>query len=469
MTRNPLAAPGPRLGATPPFTRRTMLGLAGSLGAAGLGSALLGGCTQSNGGGGGGGGAGPAELTFWLPGGEDGYLELHQKLGQDYAAAHAGTTVEVTRLTGNQNFNEVLLARIAGGNPPSATIIWDPPVSFGARGALVALDEMMASSQNSAQDQWPESVLASCRFEDKTYGLPFTAGSYAIFYNQEWFEEKGIPSDRASFPKTMVELRDLSAEFTRWKGDVLEQAGFLIPFDAVRLPIWSGLNGGRIYDAANRKYEIDSPQNIELFEFFMSWLDAEYHGDINKVNESWTSLGDAPPIFQQQRLAMIDDGTWMMGSFYNVEAKFKNWEVADFPVGPSGTATVSGYWPNWLVIPQASNNAEAAFAYLDFLSVAGAQAQFEVFPDLPTNAKIDPAVVPKALVERRGADFANDAVAFFRKQLEIAVPMWESPVHTYASDQLTRAIERISTKTGKPADELAEAQRNCQAELDKVR
>ncbi|GAB3739677.1 ABC transporter substrate-binding protein [Microlunatus parietis] len=464
MSRSPLAGSGHTPGRMPPISRRRALGLAGALGAAGLGAPWLAGCS----GGGAGGDAGPAELTFWLPGGEDGYLELHQKLAQDYGGAHPGTTVEVTRLTGNQNFNEVLLARIAGGNPPSATIIWDPPVSFGARGALIALDDLMASSQNSAADQWPESVLASCRFEDKTYGLPFTAGSYGVFYNQEWFEEKGIPSDRASFPSTLIELRELSAEFTRWKGDVLERAGFMIPFDAVRLPIWSGLNGGRIYDAANRRYEIDSEQNIELFEFFLSWLDEEYQGDINKVNESWTSLGDAPPIFQQQRLAMIDDGTWMMGSFYSVEAEFERWEVAPFPVGPSGSTPVSGYWPNWLAIPQASNDSDAAFGYLDYLAVTGAQAQFEIFPDLPTNAKIDPAIVPKALVERRGEKFAKDAVAFFRQQLEVAVPMWESPVHTYASDQLARAIERISTKTGTPAQELADAQRNCQAELDKV-
>lgn len=46
--------------------------------------------------------------------------------------------------------------------------------------------------------------------------------------------------------------------------------------------------------------------------------------------------------------------------------------------------------------------------------------------------------------------------------------MWDSPVHTIATDQLTRAAERISTKDSSPKDALAEAQRSCQSELEKV-
>jgi multiple sugar transport system substrate-binding protein len=438
--------------------RRELLGLT-ALGAAGL---LLPACSSSAADG------GDVDLTFWLPGGEDGYLALHEELGRTYSKQHPNVHVEVKRLTGDQNFIEVLLARIAAGDPPTVTVLWEPPVGLGHRGALMELDEFLPSSRHCQLENWPSAVLKSCQFDGKTYGLPFTAGSYGIFYNQEWFEEKGIPSDRDSFPKTWDDLRALSKEFTRWDGDQLETAGFLLPFDPVTLPIWSGLNGGQLFDAENRKYLIDSEPNVEMFEYFMAWLDEEYKGDINKVNESWTSLGEEPPIFQMKRLAMLPSGTWLLGSFYNVEAEFERWEIAGFPVGPSGDQPVSGYWPNWIAIPRDSNDPEAGFAYVDMIAVEGAQAQFEEFPDLPTNADVDPDIVPAKLVARRGEEFARDAVGFMRHQLEISVPMWQSPVHTFATDQLTRAIERISTKTGTPKAELQAAQQACQAELDKV-
>jgi multiple sugar transport system substrate-binding protein len=447
--------------------RRRLLGLAGL----GAGALALPGCFST--------GTEPAgterkpgekvDLTFWLPGGEDAYLEVHKNLASEYHKKHKDVSVAVTRLTGEQNFLEVLLARIAGGNPPSATVLWDTPVALGLKGSLVPLDPYLESSENSKISNWPESVLASCQHEGKTYGLPFTAGSYGMFYNQEWFEEKGIPTDRESFPKTWDDLRALSKEFTTWKGDKIQSAGFLPSFDPYVVPVWSALNGGQIYDAANQKYTIDSESNIEMLEYFMSWIDEEYRGNLTKVNQTFeAALGEQPPTFQQQKIATLMDGTWMMGSFYSVEAKFENWEVAANPVGPSGGETTSGYWPNWMAIPTASNNPDEAFKYLDYIAVTGAEEQFAEFPDLPTNAKVPPDIVPSKLVERRGREYAENATAFFRHQLEIATPMWDSPVQTFATDQLTRALERISTKADRPQVALAQAQKACQAELEKT-
>jgi multiple sugar transport system substrate-binding protein len=449
------------------LTRRDFIHLAGLGGAA----TLLPGCFSTGGSTRDGGDSTPGgkvNLTFWLPGGEDAYLKVHEQLAKDYTADHPNVGVKVTRLTGEQNFLEVLLSRIAGGNPPSATVIWDTPVALGIRGSLMPLDEYMANSENSKVEQWPEAVLKSCQADGKTYGLPFTAGSYGMFYNQEWFEEKGIPGDSASFPKTLVELRALSKEFTVWKGDRLETAGFIPSFDPNVFPLWAALNGGGVYDSENQRYTLDAEQNVELLDFLVSWLDEEYKGSITKVDNSFASLGEFPPTFQQKRVAMLMEGTWMIGSFYQVEAKFERWEVAPNPTGPSGTETTSGYWPNWMAIPTASNNPEEAFEYLDYIAVDGAVAQFEEFPDLPTNAKVPANIVPKRLVEKRGQEFAEKTIGFFRDQLKNSTPMWDSPVQTFAVDQLTRVLERVSNKVAKPKDALAEAQRACQGELEKV-
>ena len=46
--------------------------------------------------------------------------------------------------------------------------------------------------------------------------------------------------------------------------------------------------------------------------------------------------------------------------------------------------------------------------------------------------------------------------------------MWNSPVQSFAQDQLARALEAILTKATPPQAALAEVQQACQAELEKV-
>ena len=72
------------------------------------------------------------------------------------------------------------------------------------------------------------------------------------------------------------------------------------------------------------------------------------------------------------------------------------------------------------------------------------------------------------MVEKRGEEFADEMMEFFRGQLEIATPMWDSPVQNFADDQITAAVEQIMNKAAPPKDALAEAQRACQAELEKT-
>jgi ABC-type glycerol-3-phosphate transport system substrate-binding protein len=142
--------------------------------------------------------------------------------------------------------------------------------------------------------------------------------------------------------------------------------------------------------------------------------------------------------------------------------------VAQFPVGPSGTTTVSGYWPNWLVIPKGSKQPAEAFKYLDYMTVDGIKVWFANIPDMPANKQAPTDLVPQLTAQKRGDAFALDLTNFFRKQLDIATPMWTSPIQDFSNDQLNRAIEQILHKTATPKDALAEAQQASQAKLEET-
>lgn len=420
-------------------------------------------------------------MSFWTPGGSEVFCGGFNTIAANYHNLHPNIQItDAECYTGDQAFKEVLLANIAGGTPPDMTILWDSPVAFAARGVLTPLDEMMALSQYSQLANWPPGVLASCQFEGKTYGLPATAGSYGIFYNEELFESKGISSKREDFPKTWDELRRLSKEFTVWNGDTLESAGF-IPWSnpddlysmAVELAIWSALNGGQLFDAQNLKFTLDSEQNIEMWQFAMDWWEEEYKGDLIKIRTAanWAGYGDSqgrPPSFQEGKLAMMTNGFWFTADMYGSELKFERWNVAQFPVGPSGKETKSGFWPNWLVIPAGSKQVQEAFNYLDYMTVEGLKTWFQNIPDTPANKLFPEGLLPQTVVEKRGDAFAQEIDTFFRGQRDIAAPMWDSPIHDFALDQIGRAAEQILSKAATPKDALAEAQSVCEAELQNV-
>lgn len=420
----------------------------------------------------------PVSLDFWLPGGSDPFCQGFRTVADAFAASGSGITVEevLCGVADDEDFNERLLANLAAGTPPDAVVIWSPPVVMASLGALEPLDALMAASKNSKVENWPEGVLASCRWDGQIFGLPATASSYAIFYNEELLESKGIPSGRDDFPKTWDELKALSAEFVQWDGDTLVSAGMIPPYDAVEAAIWSATNGGVLYDAESRQVRLNSDENIEMLDFGLQWLNEQYKGDWVAMDASGNYLGGGyvdelgrPPAFQSgHHLAMVG-GFWVAADMYGVElAGWERWNVAGFPVGPSGTSTASGFWPNWCVIPRGASNPEASFAWLDYLVVEGMSTWFSQVPDIPTNRLAPDDLFPQSVADQRGDEFATDVTQFFTAQLDVAAPMWTCPVQDFMHDQLYTAISAVMLKDATPKEALDAAQEATQAELDSL-
>ena len=416
-------------------------------------------------------------LQFWTPGGSTTFCDGFTEIGAAYEALVGNVHIEeVTCGVGDQNFDEMFLASIAAGNPPDATIVWNSPIAYAVRGALQPLDEWLSGSRYSQLENWPANVLASCQFDGKTYGLPVAAGTFAMVYNQELFEEVGLPSARADFPKTWDELRQASAAITQWDGDTLVRMGMRPPVLAVEFPIWVATNGGSIFDADTMTYTLDSPAAIETLEWFVDWLDTEFKGDRIAMDlaDNWTEnvSEGRPPALQAGRLGMQGNGFWITGEYYNQvapdEPVAKRWDVASYPVGPSGTATASGYWPNWAVVPSGAAHMQEAFGYIDYIGgPEGMEIWFSKIPDLPSNANV-PEMIPPTLLEKRGEEEASSINQFFKDQLDVAIPMWTSPIENFANDTITRVIDQAYAHEGEPAELLASAQQACQDELERV-
>lgn len=419
--------------------------------------------------------AAPEELTYWTPGGSTIACEMMQNFLDTYVGRSASTASGSFQcgLGDGSNYTQTLIGSIAGGTPPDISIVWDAPVPMAREGAFMPLDEMLASS-SIPLDTWPDGLMSSVQWDGKTYGLPLTSGLYTMWYNEEMFEAKGISSAREDFPKTWDELRRLSKEFTVWNGDRLETAGFMPTRNPYDLVVWSNLNGGRFYDPENKKYEINSEQNLEMLTYFMEWFEEEYKGDVRLIDASGDfnliSLGSSGmiPAFKESRQAGLMDGCWMLGDIYaDPKPNFERYNLASAPVGPSGSRSYSGFWPNWFVIPTGADSAEEAFKFLEYMSVEGVVDWFALIPDVPTNLQVE-AAPPNIVIETRGQEFADDLTAFLQEQAAITAPMWGSPVQNFENDQITRLMEMVYYKEASPKEALDQAQSVVQAELDRA-
>ena len=420
----------------------------------------------------------PVAIDFWLPGGSDPFCQGFVEVGEAFSASGSGVTLNdvLCGVGVDEDFNERLMANLAAGTPPDAVIIWSPPVVMASLGALEPLDGLMAASTYSQVENWPEGVLASCRWDGQIFGLPATASSYSIFYNEELLESKGISSAREDFPKTWDDLKAMSAEFVEWDGDTLVSAGFIPPYDGIESAIWSATNGGVLYDADEQRSTLASDQNIEMLDYALQWLNEQYKGDWVALTASGNYTGGGyvdgsgrPPAFQGGHHAAVVNGFWFASDIYGSELSgWERWNVAQFPVGPSGTSTASGFWPNWCAIPKGAPNPEAAFKWLDYLVVEGMRTWFGKVPDIPTNRLAPDDLFPQAVADQRGDEFATEITQFFTAQLEVAAPMWTSPVQDFMHDRLYEAIDAVLLKTATPKEALTAAQEATQAELDSL-
>jgi ABC-type glycerol-3-phosphate transport system substrate-binding protein len=415
--------------------------------------------------------SGQVTISWWNAYQTPTVQEIAPQIIGDFEALHPNIKVEYEISggpPGGGNLAEVMLSRIAAGNPPDSITLFEPPSQYGALGALDPIDEMMATAEIAKPDAFYEGVLNTCKWQGKTYGLPASAAATAIFFNTDKFAEKGVEVTRESFPKTWDELRALSDQFTIMENGELKEAGFMPPWGAAWLyPVWSNLNGSQIFDAANNLYTINSPENVAWVDYWATWLDEAYGGDFEQINivGNW---GSAYPndnsAYYNGLSAMLVDGGWIMT---DVDYPFQ-WEVAKLPYGPSGTKTASGFWPNWFALPKGGPHPSESFLFVEYFCTEGWETWYKAIPDTPAwkGASLD--VVTQALIDKVGEERALDLHRFFLDSLNDAAQMWDSPVNAYASDTLQAAVTAVMGKAKGAQEALDEAQALIQAKLEET-
>jgi multiple sugar transport system substrate-binding protein len=177
-----------------------------------------------------------------------------QGIADDFHKANPSITVNVKTVNWNDFDNQVQTA-VQNQQYPDITE-GDYFSNYAQEGLLYKASEVMSQPDNLMP---VFSKLGS--YKGTQYGLPFTTSSRTLFYNKKLFQQAGI----TSAPQTWD---DIKADALKIKA--LGKIGFGLPLGSEEAQgealLWMLGNGGN-YQDANGNWTIDSPQNVETFQF----------------------------------------------------------------------------------------------------------------------------------------------------------------------------------------------------------
>jgi multiple sugar transport system substrate-binding protein len=415
------------------------------------------------------------EIEFWNQMSSPANKAIFPKVIDDFMAANPKVKVKYEISggpPGGGNFMEVILSRVAAGNPPDAAMFWTAATQYAARGVLAPIDQYMATAKYGGVGKWYEMPFASCQWQGKTYALPTSAANGAYFLNGPWFKQVGVSSKREDFPTTWDGLKELSAKFTVKENGLLKKVG-LVPWANgwYDIPAWFQSNGGLIYDDKAVKYKLDMQQNVDVVKFWVKWLDEQFGGDIeavNKVANNWGGVYQDTAWWQNIE-AITPDGAWAPTNSGELPVK-ADYEVAKYPVGPSGSKSITPWGPNWEVVLKGAHHPYEGFLFNEYFCTLGWERWYqEGCPEVPAWKEAPNDMLNTVLAGFIGEDRAREQQTFFRTYLsEAAASMWLSPIEDYASDVINSAMDEALHKTKTPEQALADANKLCQAKLDDV-
>jgi len=282
--------------------------------------------------------------------GVDREVGLYGQWAKEYSAAHPGVNVTYTAVT--SDYGAKLLSMFAAGTPPDFFYSGVPDMSlYVSKGMLEPIDKY-ASGPNGFDFNDLLSPDAKVVIKGQTYTWMNGFFPYVLYYNKKLFDQAGVKYPTESW--TYADVAAAAKKLTKTQGGNVVQYGFQADeYNRVWMSyVWS--NGGQLFDNDNAPTKVMFNDPIGIAG--LKWL-----GDMV------TSLSVAPPpgvkgalsfreAFENQKVAMIMDGVWMMSQF-NAKTDL-SYGVAMLPMGSKGRKVWSGS-DSWVISATGKNKAIA--------------------------------------------------------------------------------------------------------------
>jgi arabinogalactan oligomer/maltooligosaccharide transport system substrate-binding protein len=301
-----------------------------------------------------------AELTWWDTSSADTEAPVYDELIAQFNEQYPNVEIDHQLVPFGEAQNKFKTAAQSEAGAPDilrAEVAWTP--EFASLGYLYALDgtELLEDAD------FQETPLSSNQFDGKTYGVPQVTDTLGLMYNKKLLEQAGV-----EVPTTWEELAEVAPTIekeTGAKAIALGSGGYYL------LPFIYG-EGGDLVDIDAESIVVDSPENVKGMQ---TAQDLVKSGASPKpvANDADATV---QTLFREGKVAMMINGPWTVSEVEKAPGfgGLENLGVAPVPAGSAGQgAPVGGH--NYVIYSgMGEEKAEAAIAFVKFMSSAESQA-----------------------------------------------------------------------------------------------
>lgn len=399
------------------------------------------------------------EYVLW----DTNQLPHYQTCADNFMAENEGIIIDIEQLGWDDYWTAIVTGFISGDAPDVFTNHLAKYPEFVALGQLVDIQPFV-ERDGLATDIYYEGLAELWTRDGARFGLPKDWDTVAVVYNVAALEAAGIdpaimdewtwnPEDGGDFEQVVAQLsvdangnNGLSEDFDP---ENVVQYGFTSSGmgGAYGQTEWSMFAASTGFEFNNGvwgdEYYYDDPRLAATIQWLADlWLEDGYSPTLDEQ----TGLGRVA-LFQSGQVAMVIDGSWMIGTYLGSEFEVG---FGRLPIGPEGNTSMFNGLADSIWV--GSENQEEAWEWVKYMASIDCQAVIGesgvVFPAIPAAADMS--------LQTR-ADAGIDVSAFTEQAAEqtflFPITDWGGEIATI----MTEAMDSIGLGQVDAATALAEA------------
>lgn len=302
------------------------------------------------------------EITYQTFSATPDYEEELNDMVEKFEAEHDDIVINLELVPYDDYFTK-LQTLIAGDQAPDVfELNYENFVSYADKGALLDLDPYISDDETFDGSTLNEEAFKAYQYDGKQYGMVESFSNVVTFYNKDLFDKAGL--DYPTLDWTWADEVAAAKELTNPEEDIF---GTFAPVTMNEFYKIAAQNGGSLKDS-DGNWTFNEPENIEALEYLTNKILVE------KVSPSPEEMSgqNSEELFVNGQLAMVHTGIWMFDQFKDADFEW------DIQVEAGNVEKATHFFANGLAVSKDTENAEAAYEFIKFMSASEEVADIRV-------------------------------------------------------------------------------------------